>query len=372
MDINTIYAQSSDIKSRTYLEYRKDMKKKAIAELEIMPFILLKLSELHPDKMVKVEKSGGDKFLWFLRKGGVTRKPDFVASVDGEKIEIEFQYAGREDLNYYDFKISKVVKTTGQKKEAHQNTLFFYIHKIYVKYAVFSPQWVVNHGDIGTVEAWRSNAYRVPKEVFETLLISDEVLFKYIRSIDAKNNILEFQHNLLKLYKDELSSLLQGVIDENKLVRIIPKDLDSFFKVCFILDNIDRVPNNGNLWLVYLLSFINENLNLDELAKIVYCLDFLYPKYDLKANEISLLCQKLVNILELIKTKSQPNGSYISSPNFSPSFETRCALFSINLLEDINQDLSYYYQMTAFTPVKKIFENVSDCLKTSEFISALS
>jgi hypothetical protein len=29
-----IYAQSSDIKSRTYLEYRKDMKKKAIAELE--------------------------------------------------------------------------------------------------------------------------------------------------------------------------------------------------------------------------------------------------------------------------------------------------------------------------------------------------
>ena len=34
-DTKTIYAQSSDIKSRTYLEYRKDMKQKAIAELEV-------------------------------------------------------------------------------------------------------------------------------------------------------------------------------------------------------------------------------------------------------------------------------------------------------------------------------------------------
>ena len=33
LDGKTIYAQSSDIKSRTYLEYRKDMKRKAIAEL---------------------------------------------------------------------------------------------------------------------------------------------------------------------------------------------------------------------------------------------------------------------------------------------------------------------------------------------------
>lgn len=31
-DATAVYAQSSDIKSRTYLEYRKDMKKKAIAE----------------------------------------------------------------------------------------------------------------------------------------------------------------------------------------------------------------------------------------------------------------------------------------------------------------------------------------------------
>ena len=38
-DTKTIYAQSSDIKSRTYLEYRKDMKQKAIAELEVLPWL---------------------------------------------------------------------------------------------------------------------------------------------------------------------------------------------------------------------------------------------------------------------------------------------------------------------------------------------
>lgn len=42
-DAKTIYAQSSDIKSRTYLEYRKDMKQKAIAELEIFPWLIDKI-----------------------------------------------------------------------------------------------------------------------------------------------------------------------------------------------------------------------------------------------------------------------------------------------------------------------------------------
>ncbi len=32
-DAKMVYAQSSDIKARSYLEYRRDMKKKAIAEL---------------------------------------------------------------------------------------------------------------------------------------------------------------------------------------------------------------------------------------------------------------------------------------------------------------------------------------------------
>ena len=86
LDGKTIYAQSSDIKSRTYLEYRKDMKKKAIAELEILEWLEDKVKELYPHQSVKVYKSGGDKFLWFLRKGGVTREPDYIAEVDDKKV----------------------------------------------------------------------------------------------------------------------------------------------------------------------------------------------------------------------------------------------------------------------------------------------
>ena len=45
LDAKTIYAQSSDIKSRTYLEYRKDMKKKAIAELEVLEWLASKVKK---------------------------------------------------------------------------------------------------------------------------------------------------------------------------------------------------------------------------------------------------------------------------------------------------------------------------------------
>ncbi len=110
LDGKTIYAQSSDIKSRTYLEYRKDMKKKAIAELEVLEWLESRVKKLYKRKRVKVYKSGGDKFLWFLRKGGVSREPVFIAEIEGKKIEFEFQYAEKADLEFYNSKVSKVTK----------------------------------------------------------------------------------------------------------------------------------------------------------------------------------------------------------------------------------------------------------------------
>lgn len=51
------------------------MKKKAIAELEVLEWLESRVKELHQKKRVKFYKSGGVKFLWFLRKGGVSREP---------------------------------------------------------------------------------------------------------------------------------------------------------------------------------------------------------------------------------------------------------------------------------------------------------
>ncbi|HID26948.1 MAG TPA: hypothetical protein EYP22_03825 [Methanosarcinales archaeon] len=56
-DAKMIYAQSNDIKARTYLEYRIDMKKKAIAELETKDWRAKKLEDIYR-KSVIVQKTG--------------------------------------------------------------------------------------------------------------------------------------------------------------------------------------------------------------------------------------------------------------------------------------------------------------------------
>lgn len=371
LDGKTIYAQSSDIKSRTYLEYRKDMKKKAIAELEVLEWFEDKIKELYPKKRVKVYKSGGDNFLWFLRKGGVSREPDFIAEIDNEKIEFEFQYAEKADLEFYDFKVSKVAKKKGGKREPIEDKFFLYIHKPSFKYAIFKPEWILKNSEYGMVEAWRSYAFRVPKGNFERLLKSDPALKTLCQRIDVKNFILNFQNALVDTNKDKLSCLLQGVIDENKIVKIIPKDLNSFFKVCFILDNLNKIPQNANLWLIYLLSYINKDILLEDISKIVYCIDFLYSKIELKPNELDQLISKVRELVKKIKGFYQDDGSYKSSLTSSPLDETRYALFSINLLEDLIQDMIYYYSVTELEPIKKIYENVRDIEKTFKLMKGM-
>ncbi len=64
----------------------------------------------------------------------------------------------------------------------------------------------------------------------------------------------------------------------------------------------------------------------------------------------------------------QNDGSYKSSLTSSPLDETRYVLFSINLLEDLIQDMIYYYSVTKLKPVKKIYENVRDVEKTYRLI----
>jgi hypothetical protein len=368
LDGKTIYAQSSDIKSRTYLEYRRDMKKKAIAELEVLEWLEAKIKALYLKRQVKVYKSGGDKFLWFLRKGGVSREPDFIAEIGDENIEFEFQYAEKADLEFYDFKVSKVAKNKKGKRQPIENKFFVYIHKPLQKFAIFKPEWIAKNGEYGMVEAWRSYAFRVPKDKFENLLKSDTSLKILIERIDAKNLILNFQHNLINISKERFSYLLQSVIDENNIVKIIPKDLDSFFNVCFILDNLNKIPQNASLWLIYLLSYINENNSLEDIFKITYCVDFLYSKIELKTNELVQLVSKTRELLNHVKKFYKGNGSYISSLKVSPLDETRYALFSINLLEDLIQDMIFYYSVTELEPIRKIYENVEDFEKTSKLI----
>jgi hypothetical protein len=270
--------------------------------------------------------------------------------------------------------VSKVVKNKNEKIIPIEGKLFIYIHKPSLKYAIFRPNWILKNAKYGMVEAWRSYAYRVPKEKFEKLLKPDPTLKNICKNIDVKNFILNFQHSLIDINKEKLSYLLQSVVDENKIVKIIPKDLDSFFKICFILDNLNKIPKNAKLWLIYLLSYINKNISLEDISKIVYCIDFLYSKIELKYNELIQLVSKSKELMETINTYYQKDGSYRSSVTISPLEETRYALFSINILEDLIQDMIFYYSenypyiLSEVKPIKKIYENIKNIEKIYEFI----
>jgi len=328
------------------------------------------LKELYNNKIIKVNKSGGDEFLWFLRKGGVSRKPDFVADIDGDKKEFEFQYADKEGLEFYDFKISKVAKRKKDKSlEPIKNKSFIYIYKPQRKYAIIEPEWIFNNSNIAMVEAWRTAAYRVPKDKFEKILKYDPGLEQICNQIDIKTYILNFQHSLIDIYKDKLSFLLQSVIDEDKIINIIPNELESYFEVCFILDNLNKVPHNANLWLVYLLSYITEGISLNEIAKILYCIDFLYSKIELKPNELNQLINKIKQMQKIINKYYQNDGTYRSSLKESPIEETRYALFSLNLIEDLIQDIIYTYSVKTFKPIKKIYQSLKNIEKTYHIIN---
>jgi len=146
----------------------------------------------------------------------------------------------------------------------------------------------------------------------------------------------------------------------------MPKTLESFFKVCFILDHLNKTPENIHLWLVYLLSYVNNKLTLKEIAMLVYCLDFLYSKIPpghLKKNEIAEIENKIKNLITLVDFYYDSNeGLYKSSIKESPYEETRYALFSINLIEDIIQDAIYYHKAN-FAPITKIYQNVKEPIK---------
>ena len=246
-----------------------------------------------------------------------------------------------------------------------------YIIKPTYEFALIEPEWIVNNSERSVAAAWgNAPVFRVKKEDFKKILRKDEELKKVCENIDKKIFILNFQHKAIDKEKDKLSYLLQSVIDENKIVKIMPKTLDGFFKVCFILDNLEKTPENANLWLVYLLSYVDQKLNSYELFQLIYCLDFLYPRIELKKNELTLLVKKIKEILNKINTFAKKDGSYQSDKKLAPLEDTRYSLFVINIIEDLIQDILYYYSNNInLEPITRIYQNISNLDLTYNFIS---
>ena len=364
MDTKISYAQSSDIKSRSFREYRHDMKKKAIAELEFLPFLQHLLAPAN------VQKFGADKDLWFLqRRGRITQEPDYIGIwPDGAQMLYEFQYAENVDrLQYFDFKLSKVGrKKQGQPRLPHNDRQFFYVVKPTGQYAFVKPDWIMKNGKKGPVPAWGNReAFRVPVEKFQPMLkdggsrISD-----VISAIDDKNLLLEYQKGFLVQNAAAFSRELQNAVDRKEIVKIVPTTLDGFFRICFILERINEKPDSPGVWLVYLMSFFKPGILPEEMARWMSAFDFLYfSSEELSNNEKRVVGEALHNAWEEIAHWDSRDGFFVRDPNMSPAEETMAILHTANLLEDIQQDFAVHCNHDR--RVNRIFEVLPDFAATA-------
>ena len=367
------YARSSDIRSRTHLEYRRDMKKKGIAELEFLQYLQRLLREMHGDDSLTVRKSGGDAELWFARDGSnISGAPDYKATLStGQSDLYEFQIAYKSDgLTHFDFKVSKVVKRGTEQPLT--NRRFFYVIKDQGLYAFFPPKWVTAKGGRGFAPAWRSPAYRVKKgALLSVCLKGDDDLRSVIQSVDDKNCLLEFQHEFLSLESRKLAKRLQQVVDAGTPFQIASCTLDGFYQACYLLDKLEKEPDAPGVWLVDLLKFFRDDMRTIDFAHFMYALDFLYFKcVDIKQNEGLVLTQAIENAAAYINDRANGDGSLGTDAREAPIEETRRLLFAANLLEDIRQDAAVSFEMN-LPKVEKIFETIPDVSLTANYIRSV-
>ena len=165
---------------------------------------------------------------------------------------------------------------------------------------------------------------------------------------------------------------MQQVIDEEKLIQIMPGTLDGFFHGCFILDKIQKVPNAATVWLVYLLSYFQSKMKTMDFARWMYSLDFLYFKCsELKDNELRAIVSALGNVQSYIANNANEDGSFSSDPHVSPIEETRQMLFSVNLFEDLRQDMAITWGYSE-QQVNKIYSSIPSVKQTAEWIRSAS
>ena len=374
--IRTVYARPSAIRSRSWLEYRRDMKKKAITELEFLPYLQKLLANKHGDETLRVSKHGGDAQLWFNAKGSSpSRAPDYLAYWgDGETRLYEFQLAEETTgLRFFDFKEAKVgKKQRGLPRAPYTDRDFFYIIKDEMQYAFITPEWIARNGRISGVPAWGNRtAYRVPRDVFLPVFVNGGTdLEQVVNVVDDKNYLLEFQSEFMEQEASRLSRALQQVVDEERLLSIVPRTLEGFYRVCFLLDRIGKQPDAPGVWLVYLMSFFNDAMSAVELARYIYVLDFLYFKCrSVQENERVALENAITQAMAYIERRfaTAGEGMLTTGPNEVPIDAMRQIIFAINLIEDIRQDAAVNFG--AATPqVRTIFDTIPDVPLAAAYI----
>lgn len=360
------YAQSSDIKPRDFLQYRHDMKRKAIAELEFLDF----LRTLFPG--AAVEKHGSDSERWFLRPTEkISQAPDYkVTYQDGSSELLEFQYAEEVRTDSYDFKISKVgKKAPGAPRVPHADRRIFYVVKPAGRYALIDPAWIMQGRVAETVKAWRSEGYRVPADVFnEKLEAGGAEMEAAISATNDKNVILEHQRRFLEGQRSLLSHDLQSVVDVESSLEITSHTLWGTFQVCLILSEIGEVPQRPASWLRHLCHFLDDDsLDAEEVAQWMFAFDFLYFLCeDLQGDEVQIVRKCLERLRGILQSWRYQDGRFCEDGQMHPREQTINILHTWNLFEDVWQDFAVRHGHGE--KVKKLFELLPDAHEVAEAI----
>ena len=191
-----------------------------------------------------------------------------------------------------------------------------------------------------------------------------------VNVVDDKNYLLEFQSEFMEQEARRLSRELQQVVDEERLLSIVPRTLEGFYRVCFLLDRIGKQPDAPGVWLVYLMSFFNDAMSAVELARYIYALDFLYFKCrSVQENERIALENAITQAMAYIERRfaTAGEGMLTTGPNEAPVDAMRQIIFAINLIEDIRQDAAVNFG--AATPqVRTIFDTIPDMPLVAAYI----
>lgn len=364
------YAQSSDVQSRTFAQYRHDMKVKGIRELEFKEYLQRVLQERHKDPDIRVAKHGEDAELWFQRAGAaISHAPDYAATLSNEANPrfFEFQLANAENLKTFDFKVSKVGRKTKTGRIPHEDREIFYVVSTENKYTLLAPSWILQNGREGQISAWRSLGIKVDRKTFLAQCKDGGSDLKHVLElIEGKIQLLEFQKRFLESETRKLSSRLQKVVDDKEVFKIVPRTLQGIYEVCYFMEKMNEQPSSPSVWLVYLASFLlSDHMSSTEFARFMFAFDFIYFKCgELKDNEKRTVQQVIQSATAYIQNKSlRETGLFKVAPNLSRVEGLSHYIFTTNLLEDIQQDAVVNFAIE-LPPITKIFETVPNLANT--------
>lgn len=380
MDGKTAFAQTSSSVERNWARHKLDMKGKAIVELEFMPLLQQMLVERFEDHQIAVRKHGAGSELWFNTGNSSTDAPDYEATFsDGTSRLYEFQFADKPGLPSFDFKASKIRRKVRGKNEyaVHREREFFYVARHEKMVGFVSPQWIYDNGEYGMVSAWKSQAYRVPREAFLNHLgEGDGRLAEILEVVEGKKYLLEFQHGFLSDQKDRLSSRLGRVVDEKEKFEIAPNTIKGLFETCLIMSSVERSPDDPDIWLIYLLTHLEkEDLTPFELAMIAFSIDFLYfgrlEKTSEFPTENRIYILRGIDLMESHIQRFTWNQSSIDSKT-SLLEQVRQMLFVVSQFEDWRQHVAHAWDSIASSDAvrkaRRIFEDIPDPMALKHWV----